>query len=202
MFDLFKKKRKIDKAQAFIEKDYIDEDGNAVIVVDLKNSDELFSRYSMRKMLNPAILNYLDTVADPIPNVHPLLINFIVDSRDKKVNREYIKMALKRYYWLSYQNKKKKMLQEDKNSAVLLVMGLASFVLGIVFKVDTGIQMVNSLITEFSFLVSWIMLWEAITGFIVGRKDRIRDRDDEKQMAQARIVFTSRTEASARKKKA
>lgn len=198
MFKLFRRK-KMDKAEAFIDRDYLDDAGNAVIEVDLKDTGELFSQFSRGRMLNPAILNYLDTVADPIPNEHPLLINFVVDNRDK-VNKEFVRMALKRYYWLSYENKKKRMRNEDRNSIVLFVLGLAAFVAGIVFNFDTGIPMLNSLFTEFSFLVSWIMLWESITSFIVGRKDRIRDRDDEKQMAQAKVIFTSRTEANKRKK--
>lgn len=197
MFDLFRRK-KMDKAQAFIDKDYIDDAGNAVIEVDLKDAGELFSQFSRGRMLNPAILNYLDTVADPIPNEHPLLINFVVDNRDK-INKEFVRMALKRYYWLSYEEKKKRIRIDNRNSALLFVLGLSAFVSGILFRFDTGIPMVNSLFTEFSFLVSWIMLWESITSFIVGRKGRIRDRDDEKQMAQAKVIFTSRTEAKKKK---
>jgi hypothetical protein len=192
------------KAEAFIDKDYIDDAGNAVIEVDLKDTGELFSHFSRGRMLNPAILNYLDTVADPIPNEHPLLINFVVDNRDK-VNKEYVRMALKRYYWLSYENKKKRMRTDDRNSIVLFVLGMAAFVSGILFKFDTGFEIVNSLFTEFSLMFSWIMLWESITGFIVGRKERLRDMYDEKQMAKAKIIFTSRTEAkksNTKKKKA
>ena len=202
MFKLFRP-RTMTKAEAFIDKDYIDDAGNAVIEVDLKDTGELFSHFSRGRMLNPAILNYLDTVADPIPNEHPLLINFVVDNRDK-VNKEYVRMALKRYYWLSYENKKKRMRTDDRNSIVLFVLGMAAFVSGILFKFDTGFEIVNSLFTEFSLMFSWIMLWESITGFIVGRKERIRDMYDEKQMAKAKIIFTSRTEAkkSNTKKKA
>ena len=203
MFKLFRPKT-MTKAEAFIDKDYIDDAGNAVIEVDLKDTGELFSHFSRGRMLNPAILNYLDTVADPIPNEHPLLINFVVDNRDK-VNKEYVKMALKRYYWLSYENKKKRMRTDDRNSIVLFVLGMAAFVSGILFKFDTGFEIVNSLFTEFSLMFSWIMLWESITGFIVGRKERLRDMYDEKQMAKAKIIFTSRTEAkksNTKKKKA
>jgi hypothetical protein len=202
MFKLFRP-RTMTKAEAFIDKDYIDDAGNAVIEVDLKDTGELFSHFSRGRMLNPAILNYLDTVADPIPNEHPLIINFVVDNRDK-VNKEYVRMALKRYYWLSYENKKKRMRTDDRNSIVLFVLGMAAFVSGILFKFDTGFEIVNSLFTEFSLMFSWIMLWESITGFIVGRKERLRDMYDEKQMAKAKIIFTSRTEAkrSNTKKKA
>jgi hypothetical protein len=203
MFKLFRPKT-MTKAEAFIDKDYIDDAGNAVIEVDLKDTGELFSHFSRGRMLNPAILNYLDTVADPIPNEHPLIINFVVDNRDK-VNKEYVRMALKRYYWLSYENKKKRMRTDDRNSIVLFVLGMAAFVSGILFKFDTGFEIVNSLFTEFSLMFSWIMLWESITGFIVGRKERLRDMYDEKQMAKAKIIFTSRTEAkksNTKKKKA
>jgi hypothetical protein len=203
MFKLFRPKT-MTKAEAFIDKDYIDDAGNAVIEVDLKDTGELFSHFSRGRMLNPEILNYLDTVADPIPNEHPLIINFVVDNRDK-VNKEYVKMALKRYYWLSYENKKKRMRTDDRNSIVLFVLGMAAFVSGILFKFDTGFEIVNSLFTEFSLMFSWIMLWESITGFIVGRKERLRDMYDEKQMAKAKIIFTSRTEAkksNTKKKKA
>jgi hypothetical protein len=188
IFNIFKKKSKT--AEQFISEDYIDDNGNAVINVDIKRTSDLFSPYSNGKMLNPTILNYLDTTADPIPNKYPLLINFIVKDKEK-VNQVFVKKALKRYYWLSYQQKMKKMKKEYAFSIFLLLGGLAALSFGIIFRTN-GDSVVSSIINEFSFLIAWIFLWESISNFVIGRQEKIIDRDDEKQMALAKIYFRNR----------
>ena len=60
-----------------------------------------FSPYSNKMLLKNEIFTYLDTIADPIPNIYPLVINFIVTDLST-INQEYVKEALKRYYWFSY----------------------------------------------------------------------------------------------------
>jgi hypothetical protein len=189
MFNIFKKKSK-KTAEQFIFEDYIDDKGNAVINVDIKRTSDLFSPYSNGKMLNHEILKYLDTVADPIPNKYPLLINFIVTNKEK-VNQAFVKKALKRYYWLSYKQKVKKMRKEGRFSILLLLGGLMSLSLGIVFRVDST-SIIASILNEFSFLIAWIFLWESISNFVIGRQEKIIDRDDEKQMAVAKIYFKNK----------
>src|SRR5690606_27169103 len=87
------KKNKKKKVIDFINKDYIDENGNAIVDVVINDRSELFSPYSNKMLLRREIFLYLDTIADPIPNEYPLIINFIV--KDLNIlNQEYVREAL------------------------------------------------------------------------------------------------------------
>jgi hypothetical protein len=180
--------KKYKNIQEFIEKDFLDKKGNAVINIDLKNEEDLFSPFS-EKMLNPEILNYLDTLSDPIPPKYPLIINFILENTEI-IDVEYVKDALRRYYWTKYENKRKKIKTQIAFNISAILIGFTSMLFGLFFK-PTLASPFFVFFTEFSFLISWLFLWEGISNFI-GINDKIKDRDDEKQMAAAKLRFLNR----------
>src|SRR5690606_19792490 len=100
-----RKRRKKRNVKDFINKDYIDDAGNAIVDVVINDRSQLFSPYSNKMLLKNEIFTYLDTIADSIPNIYPLVINFIVKDLST-INQEYVKVALKRYYWFSYKDRK------------------------------------------------------------------------------------------------
>jgi hypothetical protein len=171
--------------EQLIDDDFI-EDGKAIVDVNLTTGDEIFSTFSNRKMLNPEILKYIDEITDPIPLKFPIVLNFIVDD-PSKVDQKRIQMALNRYYWLSFKKKQKELRKESIASLLMLTAGL-------------GIIMFYSFITipefffaqEMMFLVSWILSWEGAGHFLVGMKDKVKDVDDEEQLALAEITFEER----------
>lgn len=181
---LFKKKRK-DIVDKFISENYIDDNGNAVVTVDLKRRSDLFSPYSRERTLNKSILDYLDSVADPIPSEYPLIIKFVVDDKSR-INQKYVRDALKRYYWISYQQMYNDLVDDFVSTAKFMIIGALFF--GINLFIPVGYQFIS----EMFVLISWILLWESITQFLVGRKQKIIDKDNEKQMALAKVVFTNR----------
>jgi hypothetical protein len=184
--------KKYKNMEDFIRRDFLDKKGNAVINIDLKEEEDLFSPFS-EKMLNPEILNYLDTLSDPIPASFPLVVNFILEDVSQ-IDTDYVRDAMRRYYWTSYENKKKKLKRQTMSNIVLMAMGGMSMLFGLFFKPDNG-NAFFTFFTEFSFLISWLFLWEGISSFI-GYGDKIKDRDDEKQMAQAKIRFFNRRKKS------
>jgi hypothetical protein len=184
--------KKYKNMEDFIRRDFLDKKGNAVINIDLKEEEDLFSPFS-EKMLNPQILNYLDTLSDPIPSKFPLVVNFILEDISQ-IDTDYVRDAMRRYYWTSYESKKKKLKRQTMSNIALMVMGGMSMLFGLFFKPDNN-NAFFTFFTEFSFLISWLFLWEGISSFI-GYGDKIKDRDDEKQMAQAKIRFFNRRKKS------
>jgi len=176
------------KVRDFINKEYINDDRTAEIDVLLPDSSKLFSPYSSKKMLNREILLYIDSIADPIPNVYPLIINFLVNDPDK-INQEAVKDALKRYYWLSYQDKARFIVKRTILAIIMFILGIAAFLFPQYIPVlFPGYQLLE-IFSDFAILVSWLFLWESITHFLIGRKELVLDRDNEKQMALAAIKF-------------
>ncbi len=192
--------RKRKTIEEFIATDFIDKRGNAVVNVTMPYDKSLFSPYSDKKMLNREVLSYLDTITDGIPNERHLIINFIVPNKDK-IDREEVKEALKRYYWVSYEQKKNDLRKETATGIAQTIMGLLAFVVGLLFSgTDTGF--VFRFFVEFSFLISWLLMWEGISHFISGRKKKIFDRDNEKQLALATVRFVNKRKFREQKKAA
>jgi hypothetical protein len=176
--------------EEFIATDFIDKRGNAVVNVTMPYDKGLFSPYSDMKMLNRDVLNYLDTITDGIPNERHLIINFIVPNKNR-IDRDRVKDALKRYYWVSYEQKKNDLKKDTLNGLAQTGFGLLAFVIGLIFSgTDTGFFF--KFFVEFSFLISWLLMWEGISQFMGGRKKKIFDRDNEKQLALATVRFINK----------
>jgi hypothetical protein len=190
-----KRKKKHDRMtpEGLIYEDFI-ENGNAIVDVNLNDDDEMFSPYSKKKLLNPKILAYLDEITDAIPNNYPMIINFIV-KKTSKIDREFVKLALRRYYWLSFKKKQKGLLKESIESIAMLVVGL-TIVMWYSFNQDIQFFFLQEMV----FLASWILTWEGIGHFLVGRKDKVKDRDDEEQLALAKVTFEEKTKIRKGKK--
>ena len=183
-------RRKKRNVKDFINKDYIDDAGNAIVDVVINDRSQLFSPYSNKMLLKNEIFTYLDTIADPIPNIYPLVINFIVKDLST-INQEYVKAALKRYYWFSYKEMESKL---KRDFIFIFIYFIVGFLLIIGFNLinfellginGTWQSVIDSLVTIFV----WDIVWEAISQLIIGRKEKKEDMLNEKQMAQAEIKF-------------
>lgn len=183
-------RRKKRNVKDFINKDYIDEKGDAIVDVVINDRSQLFSPYSNKMLLKNEIFTYLDTIADPIPNIYPLVINFIVTDLST-INQEYVKEALKRYYWFSYKAMESKLKRD-------FIFIFAYFILGLLLII--GFNLINfnelginstwqSVIESVITIFVWVIVWEAISQLIIGRKEKKDEMLNEKQMALAEIKF-------------
>lgn len=183
-------RRKKRNVKDFINKDYIDEKGDAIVDVVINDRSQLFSPYSNKMLLKNEIFTYLDTIADPIPNIYPLVINFIVTDLSM-INQEYVKEALKRYYWFSYKVMESKLRRDFIFIFVYFILGLLLIIgFNLINFEELGINstwqsVIDSVITIFV----WVIVWEAISQLIIGRKEKKDEMLNEKQMALAEIKF-------------
>lgn len=182
--------KKKEKTKDFINKDYIDEEGNAVVDVIINDRSKLFSPYSDKKLLNREIFMYLDTIADPIPNIYPLIINFVIPDLDK-VDKSYVRDALKRYYWFSYKEKVTALRNEMLYALAFLIAGFALLVFDSLIILEQT-SPIMKVVSNFMVLLSWVFLWEAIRHLMVGRREKVIDKNNERQMALAEVRFISK----------
>ncbi len=192
---LFKKLAAMDKkrgtVQEFVENEYMDEEGTAIITINLKNADNLFSPYSAKKTLNQELMRYIDSQADPLPPELPLVINFVVDDVSK-VDQEFIRRAIKRYYWLSYKAMTKDLRRIMINSLVFLLIGM-----GILALYETLNRLdIDLFINPFILIASWVFIWEAFSSFMFNRREKQIERANEGQMAVATVRFENRDRQS------
>ncbi len=185
---LFKKLAIMDEKrgsfQDFIENEYLDEKGAAVINVRLYDHDNLFSPYSDKKVLNRDLMQYIDSQADPISAEIPLIINFIVDDLSK-VDQEFVRRAIKRYYWLSYKAMTHDLRRINITSGLLLLAGISVL---IVYQTLARLD-IDLFANEIILIASWVFIWEAVSRFTFNRREKQIERINEGQMAVATIRF-------------
>lgn len=182
--------RNKEQTKDFINKDYIDENGNAVVDVIINDRSTLFSTFSDKKLLNREIFMYLDTIADPIPNIYPLIINFVIPDLDK-IDKSYVRDALKRYYWFSYKEKVTALRNEMLFSTAFLFIGFSLLVFDSLIIIEQT-SSIMKVVSNFIVLLSWVFLWEAIRHLLVGRREKVIDKNNERQMAYAEVRFINK----------
>lgn len=182
--------RNKEQTKDFINKDYIDENGNAVVDVIINDRSTLFSTFSDKKLLNREIFMYLDTIADPIPNIYPLIINFVIPDLDK-IDKSYVRDALKRYYWFSYKEKVTALRNEMLFSTAFLFIGFSLLVFDSLIIIEQT-SSIMKVVSNFMVLLSWVFLWEAIRHLLVGRREKVIDKNNERQMAYAEVRFINK----------
>ncbi len=171
----------------YVENEYMDEEGSAIININLKNADNLFSPYSEKTVLNQDLMRYIDSQADPLPPYLPLVINFIVDDVSK-VDQEFIQLAIKRYYWLSYKSMTQELRRSMITSALFFVTGIGILILyEMLNRLDIDI-FANQIIL----IASWVFIWESVSSFFFNRRAKQMERMNEGQMAVATVRFESR----------
>jgi len=171
----------------FVENEYLNEEGTAIINIKLKNADNLFSTYSEKKVLNQDLMHYIDSQADPLPPYLPLVINFIVDDVSK-VDREYIQKAIKRYYWLSYKSMTHELRRIMITSVLFFIMGISILVF---YEILTRMD-IDIFANQIILIASWVFIWESVSRFFFNRRAKQVERMNEGQMAVATVRFESR----------
>ncbi len=187
-----KVKTKKRNVKDFINKDYIDEDGNAVVDVIINDKSELFSPYSQKMLLKREIFLYLDTIADPIPNDYPLIINFVVKDLSQ-INQAYVKEALKRYYWFSFKEMESNLRKDVFLAAGYFFAGLLLIIMNAFFNVfmqEPWFEVLSNLVI----VISWVLIWEAFSNLVIGRRLKVTDKNNERQMALAEVRFIDKIE--------
>lgn len=180
----------------FINEEFIDEQGNAIIDVNLEEDENLFSPYSDKKVLNPEILNYIDSIADPIPANIPLVVNFIVDD-ESKLDQDFIKLAFRRHYWLSYKEKVRDSRRNVITSLILFAIGLSLLVIYYFLNQISEVFFGNEIVL----ISSWVFIWEGVNRFFLDRREKQIDRINEGQMAVAVVTFENRSAKAQTKPK-
>ncbi len=188
---LFKKLAAMDKKRGsiedFVENEYIDERGVAIIDVRLSSADIIFSPYSDKKVLNHHLMNYIDSQADPISPEKPLIINFIVDDVSR-IDQEFIRKAIKRYYWLSYKSMTSDLRRINITSLLFLLIGIG---ITIIYQTLARLE-IDVFANEIILIASWVFIWESVTRFTFNRRAKQLERVNEGQMAVATVRFVSK----------
>lgn len=172
--------------ERYLEKEYLDEDNNAVIYVNAYDGIEWFDKLSIGNQvtLNQDIYDYIDRKAYYIPISYPIIIQFVnVDLNDKEQNQ--IIRLIKEHYTLILNDK-----SIDLHFNFITILSL--FTLGIILLIiyfTMNIAEVGEIISEVLSIAASFSLWEAVDYFLLERKDITKERLNAGQLSISEIRF-------------
>lgn len=172
--------------EKYLEKEYLDEDNNAVIYVNAYDGIEWFDKLSIGNQvtLNQDIYDFIDRKAYYIPIRYPIIIQFVnVDLNEKEQNQ--IIRLIKEHYTLILNDKR-----IDLHFNFITILSL--FTLGIILLIiyfTINIAEVGEIISEVLSIAASFALWEAVDYFLLERKDISKERLNAGQLSISEIRF-------------
>ena len=151
---------------SYIDREFINEEGYAVININLYNGVQLFEPFSYKNQLelNSEIYDYIDNKVAVIPKDIPLKVIF----RGKKIsekNQNEIKKLIREHYAIKLYEKQKELNLNRDKTIILAMLGIAMLFLYFYLSVRYN----NTLFLEIFSIVASFSIWEAADFFILGR---------------------------------
>lgn len=186
-----KKKEKVQELIKFAD-ELLDEQGNAVLDVNLSGFDELYNPLSIGKNrdLNDAIYEFIDAQANIIPATVPLRIRFHGNFSEQEQD-DIRKMMHRHYTMRSYDN----VWDEAANSrkvAVLSIVGLAFLAAYFYFAFTS-----KEFFAEILSIIGSFSVWEVANSMLLETPRLKRERKNIEQNITQKIEFVSDDELSA-----
>ncbi len=173
--------RKIKTLRQYVEQEYLDEEGNAVIDIHLYEGLELFDPLSMGKQrdINPEIIDFIDRKSNLIPNNHPIILRFHGGTPSEE-EKQQAADCLEEHYAVVLQDRAWDLRSNNMQLMILAIIGVAfvSLYLFCALKLEEG------LFLEILSIIGSFALWEAADRFLI---ERSAIRKDMAGIAQNKI---------------
>ncbi len=170
----------------YIDKEFIDADGNAVVEINLYDGINMFDKLSRRDQsdLNEEIYEYIDRKVKIIPPHIPIkLVFFGSNLNDEEKGR--VRQLIKEHYSIELFNQQKNRRILRKKTNRLVAIGIIIFILVFYLESIEGYKV----LTDFLSIVGTFSLWEVANTLILARKDVKYDTLHKAKMLAVDVEF-------------
>ncbi|OPZ34611.1 MAG: hypothetical protein BWY98_01013 [Tenericutes bacterium ADurb.BinA155] len=160
---------------------FMQSDGRAHIVCDLRKEDEIFKPFSAEHALDPEIFEYLEDQASYMSAGTPLTIEFILDRHNQDL-QETISKLYRSHYRFDFAEDRTELRKNRTLAWVLLGIGaliLVAYGLLQAFAKNDFNEIVS--------IFSWVFIWESCDRFVFERFSIGKKEARDAQMATAEL---------------
>lgn len=158
--------------QEYLNEEFLDEHGDAVIHVNISDSMILFDPMSFGKQrdLNPEILNYIDRKSNLIDASTPVKVVFH-GRRLSSEEKHMVSECISEYYSVRSFNARVQLRRIKRKTIALACFGIVvlSAYFALAYAIGEGMK------TEILSIIGSFALWEAADLFILERRDILHD---------------------------
>lgn len=170
----------------YVEKEYLDENNNAVIRINAYEGIEWYDMLSIgnQATLNQEIYDFIDRKAYYIPIRYPIVIQF----ENVQINEKeqfYITNLIKEHYTLILKDKRIDLQYNFITILTLFVLGIILLI--IYFTINTA--EVGNVFSEILSIAASFSLWEAVDYFLIERKNIGKEKFNAGQLTISEIRF-------------
>ena len=183
LFSTINKKIKF-REKDYVEKNYIREDGKAVIPIHIKDMESLYMKHDYKKLvLSDAIFDYIEEMASIIPFKYDIVLEF--HCKEIEIEEQgRIRKIIKNNYGMEiddidYQNRISKYI-----SLVLFVLGILIFILAYALE-----NHLIGIVKEFLFIAGWVVLWDMLESVLFTDNKRKLERLNKLQLYDSSVEF-------------
>ena len=168
----------------YVERNYIRDDGKAVIPVEVRNLDDIYMKHDYKKLvLSDDITNYINEVASIIPFKYDIVIE--VHCHELSADeQERMKKIVKNNFGMEIDDIDYKNRMNIYVSILLFVIGAATLILGYALE-DKILKILDELIV----ITGWVVLWDMMEGIIFTNNERKIERLNKLQLYDSKVEF-------------
>lgn len=168
----------------YVEKYYMNDEGKAVIPVQLDHVRDLYMKHDYKQMeLSDSVCKYIEEIAFMIP----INIDIILEIHCPKVDeamQEKMRRSIKNNYGIEIDDVEYDMGIKNLRSAVLLIVGVILLTINILFE-----KYMNSIVSNFLCVVWWVAIWDTIELQLLDKSEDKWTRLNYQQLYDANIAF-------------
>lgn len=177
----FKRKNKISKEEL-----ELDEDGNAVFEISVKDEKQVLSPFMVdeKETINSEFASFLDNTvqkAPPSKKIHLKIKNNEMTDKGKNT----FARSIKNYYL----NRTYEIQRKLKNNTKLLIVMLVMSVLTMTALFLVHLLNVHWVFTEVVDIIAWLFVWESLDLFVFKRSLLIYERQRYISLQKCKITF-------------
>ena len=168
----------------YVERNYIRDDGKAVIPVEVRNLDDIYMKHDYKKLvLSDDITNYINEVASIIPFKYDIVIEF--HCHELSVDeQERMKKIVKNNFGMEIDDIDYKNRMNIYVSILLFVIGAATLILGYALE-DKILKILDELIV----ITGWVVLWDMMEVIIFTNNERKIEKLNKLQLYDSKVEF-------------
>lgn len=171
--------------QEYLKKQYINEEGKAVIIIKIENVEDIYSVYSVKdkEILSKYVSSYIEDCAYNIPVIVPIKLVFDLKDKSKLEEAEKIKRVCRENFGMINSDKEMDIKLNYYKMIRLATVGILTLLASYIFSKFLE----NSIIYELISVAGTFAIWEAVNCFVIEKRALNVEKINAGQLAIAEI---------------
>lgn len=168
----------------YVERNYIREDGKAIIPISLDSIDNLYMKHDYKKLvLSDDVADYIEEIASIIPFKYDIVLQFHCHKISEE-EQDRIRKIVKNNFGMEIDDIDYENRMGGYISAILFIVGIVIFIIAYALE-----GKILKIIDEFLFILGWVIIWDMLESIIFTSNERNIKRLNKLQLYDSKVEF-------------